>query len=141
LLDEFGDPLHLMIPSSRVVVRITARAHRNLAAPDIGVRMRNHLGLDFASTGTRAEGQVLGPMRAGETITADFQLEIPELYPGAFSFSPWIADGSLCDSVENAITVQMARGEGPVYGYLQVPCRIEVSPQGTAAGRTELRIG
>jgi hypothetical protein len=31
--------------------------------------------------------------------------------------------------VDNAITVQMARGEAPVYGYFHVPCRVEVEAQ------------
>jgi len=65
-------------------------------------------------------------MGAGETVTIDFHLNIPELYPGAFSFSPWMAARGYCDWIDNAVTVQMARGEGPVYGYVQWPCRIEM---------------
>ena len=130
LLDEFGDPLRLMIPRSVILVRISARARRDLARPDIGVRMRNHLGLDFAATSAAREGHMPGPMKAGDAVTVDFQFEIPELYPGAFSFSPWIENaGAVCDAIDNAITVQMARGEGPVYGYVQVPCRIEVKSE------------
>ena len=145
VLDEFGDPLHLMIPNSRILVRISLRANRDLARPDIGVRLRNHLGLDFASTSAAREGHEPGPLRAGETITADFDLEIPELYPGAFSFSPWVAEGPgsdaiVCDAIDNAITIQMAKGDGPVYGYVQVPCRIEVNPHLTCSSHTELRI-
>jgi ABC-type polysaccharide/polyol phosphate transport system ATPase subunit len=127
VLDEFGDPLHLMIPQSRILVRITACANRTLRSADIGVRLRNHLGLDFASTSARREGNEPGAMSPREIVSIDFQFEIPELYPGAFSFSPWISDDrTICDSIDNAITVQMARGEGPVYGYVQAPCRIEV---------------
>ena len=127
LLDEFGDPLHLMIPRSRIVVRISVRAHRKMARPDIGVRVRNQLGLEFAATSADREGHRVGTLRSGEAVTVDFHLEIPELYPGAFSFSPWIENaGVVCDAIDNAITVQMARGDGPVYGYVQVPCRIEV---------------
>jgi lipopolysaccharide transport system ATP-binding protein len=136
LLDEFGDPLHLMIPRATILIRISVRANRNLARPDIGFRLRNHLGLDFASTSTAREGQAPGLLKAGEVVSVDFHLEIPELYPGAFSFSPWIAEGGVnCDAIENAVTVQMARGDGPVYGYVQVPCHIDVHSQ------TELRIG
>jgi lipopolysaccharide transport system ATP-binding protein len=130
LLDEFGDALRLMIPRSVIVVRISARARRDLLRPNIGVRMRNHLGLDFAATSAVREGHAPAPMRAGEAVTIDFQLEIPELYPGAFSFSPWIENaGAICDAIDNAITVQMAHGEGPVYGYIQVPCRIELKSE------------
>jgi hypothetical protein len=116
-----------MIPRSRILVRITVRANRNLRSPDIGVRLRNHLGLEFAATSAAREGHAPGAMIRGEIVTTDFQFEIPELYPGAFSFSPWISDvKTICDFVENATTVQMARGDGPVYGYVQAPCRIEV---------------
>jgi ABC-type polysaccharide/polyol phosphate transport system ATPase subunit len=127
ILNEFGDPLHLIEPRSRIVVRISARAGEALSRPAAGFALRNHLGLEFAATGTETEGHPLPPMAAGQTLTIDFQLEIPELYPGAFSFSPWIADGTLvCDWIDNAVTVQMARGEGPVYGYVHWPCRIEL---------------
>jgi hypothetical protein len=125
--DEFGDPLHLMIPRSTILVRISVRANRDLAAPDIGIQLRNHLGLDFAATSAMREGHAPGAMKSGEAVTVDFRFEIPELYPGAFSFSPWVTDcGTCCDAIDNAVTVQMARGDGPVYGYVQVPCRIEL---------------
>jgi hypothetical protein len=138
LLDEFGDPLRLMIPRSGIVVRMSLRANASLPRPDIGVRLRNHLGLDFAATSATREGHPAGPMRAGETMTVNFHFEIPELYPGAFSFSPWIEDtGVVCDAIDNAITVQMARGDGPVYGYVQVPCRIELNPLGVPISESE----
>ena len=148
VLDEFGDPLHLMIPGSHILVRISARAHTHLNAPDIGVRLRNHLGIDFAATSTTREGHPIGPIVRGHTVTIDFQFGIPELYPGAFSFSPWVSEGNsgdshsnLCDAIDNAVTMQMARGEGPVYGYIQIPCRIEVNPHGTSASEMGTRIG
>jgi lipopolysaccharide transport system ATP-binding protein len=128
LLNEFGEALHLMTPDSTITVRITFRAARALGAPGVGFMLRNHLGLDFAETSTSAEGQPLASLNAGETITVDFRLEIPELYPGSFSFSPWVKDDvEICDFIDNAVTVQMARGEGPVYGYVQWPCRIELN--------------
>jgi len=139
VLDEFGDPLHLMIPRSRIVVRISVRANRDLPSPDIGVRLRNHLGLDFAATSAAREGHAPGALKAGARVTADFHFEIPELYPGAFSFSPWVAEGAAtCDAIDNAITVQMARGDGPVYGYVQVPCRVELNPHPAAGAEAQI---
>jgi ABC-type polysaccharide/polyol phosphate transport system ATPase subunit len=127
LMDEFGDPLHLLIPGGRILVRVSARARRDLLRPDLGVRLRNHLGLDFAATSAGREGHWLEPMRAGEAVSVDFHFEVPELYPGTFSFSPWMVEGdAVCDCIENAITIPMARGDGPVYGYLRTPCHIEV---------------
>ncbi|MDP9170897.1 MAG: ABC transporter ATP-binding protein [Acidobacteriota bacterium] len=126
ILNEFGEPLHLMTPHSRITVRISARANESIRNPNIGFVMRNHLGLNFSETSTNREGKQLPPMCADDVVTVDFRLHIPELYPGAFSFSPWVNDDACCDWIDNAVTVQMARGEGPVYGYVQWPCRVEL---------------
>jgi len=140
LLSEFGDPLHLMAADHRALVRISLRAHSTLEKPDVGFVMRNHLGIEFAGASTTSEHQPLSRVKSGETVTVDFLLEIPELYPGAFSFSPFVKDGAfmndparadsqIIDWIDNAITIQMAHGDGgPVYGYIQLPCRIEVNP-------------
>ena len=142
LLNEFGEPLHLMTPHSAVTVRITLRATHDLARPNIGFMLRNHLGLDFSETCTKGEGQLVDPMKPGERITIDFRLDIPELYPGSFSFSPWVRDAdAVCDFIDNAVTVQMARGEGPVYGYVQWPCRIELNSALHHAHREEAHVG
>jgi lipopolysaccharide transport system ATP-binding protein len=127
ILNEYSEPLHLMMPRSRIAIRITFRANQDLARPAVGFMLRNHLGLDFTDTDTDREGHSLSTMREGEVSTVDFTLDIPEFYPGAFSFSPSISDGSICDWIDNAITVQMARGDGPVYGYIQLPCKVELT--------------
>jgi lipopolysaccharide transport system ATP-binding protein len=122
--NEFGEPLHLMTPDSRIAIRIRLRANRLLAQPQTGFMLRNHLGLDFSET-----SHSLPPMAAGETLTVAFELEIPELYPGSFSFSPWVkTDNTVCDWIDNAVTVQMARTDKPVYGYIQWPCRVGAPP-------------
>jgi len=130
VLNEFGEPVHLMMPQSRITVRIAFRANETLARPVAGFMLRNHLGLDFTETDTAREGHRLPPMLRGETSTIDFAVDIPEFYPGTFSFSPWVADASaVCDWIDNALTVPMAHGEGPVYGYIQLPCKVELSPR------------
>ena len=119
--NEYDEPLHLMTSDSRIAVRITLKAERPIERIRIGFLLRNHLGLNFAET-----AHSLDQMGAGETVTIAFQIEIPELYPGAFSFSPFIrSDNEVCDWIDNAVTVQMSRTEQPVYGYLHVPCRVE----------------
>jgi ABC-type polysaccharide/polyol phosphate transport system ATPase subunit len=134
VLNEHGEPAGLLEPNSRATVRISARAKAPIALPNIGFMMRNHLGIDFAGSNTIREGLNLPPMAPGDTITVDFHLDLPELYPAHFSFSPAIADGSLhhytmCDWIDNALVLQMGHGEGQVYGYLHLPCRVEV-PRG-----------
>lgn len=132
VLNEFGAPLALLSPNSTAVVRISVRANAQLGAPNVGFMLRNHLGVDFAGTNTIREGIQLPPMKPGDIYTVDFHLTVPHLYPGAFSFSPAIADGSLlaykmCDWIDNAITLQMGHAEGQVYGYIHLPCRVEVN--------------
>jgi energy-coupling factor transporter ATP-binding protein EcfA2 len=112
VLDPFGRPVGMLDPGSTIVVRISVQAHEDLSMPNVGFMLRNHLGVDFAGTNSTREGF--------------------ELYPGTFSFSPAIADGTLlsyrmCDWIDNAITLQMAHGEGQIYGYLHLPCRMELN--------------
>src|SRR6185295_8131755 len=95
VLDEQGNPAHLLEPQSRIVVRISVRAKDEVPMPIVGFMMRNHLGMDFSGTNTAREGYELAPMAAGDVVTVDFHLDMPELYPASFSFSPAVADGTL----------------------------------------------
>ena len=141
VLDEYGFPIQMLEPASRIVVRISVRAESPLRAPNVGFMLRNQLGIDFAGVNTAREGYELDPMQPGDIVTVDFYLDLPELYPASFSFSPAVADGPLdayamCDWIDNAIALQMSRSDGEIYGYLRLPCRIEVNapaPARTAA--------
>jgi hypothetical protein len=120
------------------VVRISVRAHEEIPQPIVGFMLRNHLGIDFSGTNTAREGLDLPPMRPGDIYTVDFHVDVPEFYPSEFSFSPAIADGTLthytmCDWIDNAIVLQMGHSEGQIYGYLHLPCRVEL--KGRLAGR------
>lgn len=128
--DPEGRPLAVLEPQSHVIVRISVRAYKTIARPNVGFIMRNHLGIDFAGTNALREGCELPAMRPGDIYTVDFHLELPILYPGHYSFSPAIADGPLasyqmCDWIDNAITLQMAPASGPVYCYIHLPCRVQ----------------
>jgi lipopolysaccharide transport system ATP-binding protein len=132
VVDKYGKPLPILDPGSEIVVRISAAASAALTVPNIGFMLRNHLGIDFAGTNTLREGVEIPSMRAGDIYTVDFHIQLPELYPAHFSFSPAIADGTLhnyamCDWIDNAITLQMGHAEGQVYGYLHMPCRVEIN--------------
>lgn len=128
ILNEYGEPIQLMMPNIRITVRISVQARGVLPRPAAGFMLRNHLGLDFSETDTDREARRIPPMARGAVATIDFQIEIPEFYPGAFSFSPFVSDaGTVCDWIDNAITVQMGRGDGEVYGYIQLPCRVELN--------------
>jgi lipopolysaccharide transport system ATP-binding protein len=132
VLDPAGQPLAILEPSSSIVVRISVCAHEDVLLPMVGFILRNHMGQDFAGTNTAREDFELPPMAAGTVYTVDFHVQLPELYPSAFSFSPAIADGTLysytmCDWIDNAIALQMSPGEVPVYGHMHLPCRVELN--------------
>jgi len=129
VLDASGQPVQLLVPGMELVVRISIRANEGIAHPNVGFLMRNHLGMDFAGTNTAREAYKLPPMTAGDIYTVDFHIDLPELYPSVFSFTPGVADGPLegfrvCDFIDNAIAVQMAAGPVEVYGFMHLPCRI-----------------
>jgi len=71
-------------------------------------------------------------MNPGDVYTADFHVQLPELYPGSFSFSPAIADGTLadyrmCDWIDNALVLEMARSRESVYGFLHFDAWVELN--------------
>jgi len=132
ILNNAGEPIHLLEQLSPIVIRISIRAKEHIAQPIAGFIMRNHMGLDFAGTNTTREAADLPSMNAGDIFTVDFHIQLPELYPSSFSFSPAIADGTLreyttCDWIDNAIVLQMSPAEGEVYGHLHLPCRVELN--------------
>ena len=146
ILDEQGRPVHLLEPNSRIVVRISVRAKDDLALPMVGFMLRNQLGMDFSGTNTAREGHELPPMRSGDITTVDFHLDLPELYPASFSFSPAIADGPLdgyamCDWIDNAVALQMSRLASQIYGYMHLPCRVEVNARIAGAPEMEKHFG
>jgi ABC-type polysaccharide/polyol phosphate transport system ATPase subunit len=153
VLDERGQPAHLLEPLAKFIVRISVRAKDDVPLPIVGFMLRNHLGIDFSGTNTAREGHELPPMAGGDIVTVDFHIDLPELYPASFSFSPAIADGTLqgykmCDWIDNAVALQMGHSEGQIYGYLHLPCRVEVNARlgaapavGLAASTGERRLG
>ena len=146
VLDEQGRNLALLEPSTRIIVRISVRASGDIALPIVGFMLRNQLGMDFAGTNTAREGHELAPLQAGDVTTVDFYVDLPELYPASFSFSPAIADGTLmgyqmCDWIDNAITLQMGRSEAQIYGYIHLPCRVEVNARIRTEPQLENQLG
>jgi hypothetical protein len=146
VLDEQGRTVSILEPSSRILVRISVRATADVALPIVGFMLRNQLGMDFSGTNTAREGYELAPLQPGDIITVDFYLDLPELYPASFSFSPAIADGTLlgyqmCDWIDNAITLQMGRSEAQIYGYMHLPCRVEVNARIRTERQLENQLG
>ena len=130
VLNQRGEELGLLSPGETVVVRISVQAAQETPLPIVGFMLRNHLGVDFSGTNTAMEDTELPPLNRGDTLTVDFHLSLPELYPGHFSFSPAIANGTLegyemCDWIDNAVTLQMEKRH-EMYGYFRPACRVQV---------------
>jgi lipopolysaccharide transport system ATP-binding protein len=146
VLDSAGSPLALLESPAEIVVRISARAKEHLPSPIVGFMLRNQLGMDFSGTNTSREGVRLDAMRPGDIVTVDFRVELPELYPASFSFCPAIADGtlegySMCDWIDNALALQMSRSEGGTYGFMHLPCHVEVHACAPAPSLVETHLG
>lgn len=141
VLNEDGEELSLLPQKAPIIVRISVKTHAEVAMPIVGFLIRNHLGVDLAGTNTALEDFELPAFSAGDIYTFDFHLQLPELYPAHFSFTPAVASGTLeayevCDLIENALTLQAEKGR-PVYGYLHFPCEIKIN----AVMKTHVRVG
>jgi len=145
VLDSQGRSLPLLEPLSTIVVRISVRAKEDIPSPIVGFMIRNHLGIDFSGTNNARLGQELPPMRPGDVYTLDFHVQLPELYPGTFSFSPAIADGTLskycmCDWIDNAIVLPMTQSRESVYGFMHMNSWVEINGRlGETAGQNGVR--
>ena len=131
VLNESGEEIGMLPQKASIIVRISVRALTPVSMPIIGFMMRNHMGLELAGTNTALEDMQLPSFNTGDVYTIDFHIEIPELYPAHFSFTPAVSNGSIeafevCDLVENAITLQAETGR-LVYGYLHFPCKVRVN--------------
>ncbi len=128
-LDAEGRTASLMEAQQPLALRVSFRANEPLAKPNVALTMRNHIGLEFAVFDAALDGLELPPMKPCEMRTVDFLLDVPELYPGNFSFSPAVTEGppgraEVCDQVDNALTLQMTHTGKPVYGYVRIPCQV-----------------
>jgi ABC-type polysaccharide/polyol phosphate transport system ATPase subunit len=147
VMDEQGRSLSLLSPQTRVIVRISVRAKEEVELPIVGFMLRNQLGMDFSGTNTAREGYELPALAPGDIYTVDFYMDLPELYAASFSFSPAIADGTLmgykmCDWIDNAVALQMGRSEGgEIYGYMHLPCRVEVNSRVRSEPELERNVG
>ena len=84
----------------------------------------------LAGSDTALEEADLPALNPGDVYTIDFHLQLSELYPAHFSFTPANSNGTLedyevCDWIDNAITLQAEKGR-KIYGYFHFPCRIHV---------------
>ena len=127
-----GEPLTVMEPGMEAFVQVSLEAKEDLMMPAVRLLMRNHLGLDFASFDTSHTRDPLPALTGGTTLSVEFRITLPELYPGHFSFSVGVfdrhsAETEACDWIDNAISLAMSGGKLPIYGYLHLPCGVHIN--------------
>ena len=138
LLDDKHCPVSHLEVFRPVHLTIRIRANRDLDHPVVGFLVRNHLGFALFGTDTNLETCDLAPMGAGESRIVSFRITPPELYAANLAFSVYFSNGSgeQCDAAENAMAVQMLGAGSVVYGYLHVPCEVEVHQNHGRTGQT-----
>jgi Wzt C-terminal domain len=113
------------------VIQVSVRAKDRLELPIVGFLMRTEQGVDFAGTNTTREDVQMPPLEAGQVVTVNFRVSLPELAPARFTFTPGVADGTLlefrlCDLAECAASIEVLPGDEQVFGYVQIPCTTSV---------------
>jgi energy-coupling factor transporter ATP-binding protein EcfA2 len=134
LLDHFGRKATHLSPGASYTARTSFEALASVARPQAGLLIRNHLGIAFCGATTSHKRSAIRPLSPGQRCTVDFEFILPEFYPGFFSFTPSVVEArnsgpaaATCDWVDNALTLQMERSGGEVYGCLHVSAHVRWS--------------
>jgi ABC-type molybdate transport system ATPase subunit len=102
LLDAQREKAASVSPHDPLIIRVRARAEKDLEQPVVGVLIRNRLGIDVWGTNTRVEGVDIGPVRAGNCFEVefafdcaltrqDYTLTVATQYPEGYS-QDWLDD-------------------------------------------------
>ncbi len=132
MLDAMGNATGSMNTGEPYTLRVTIEARDALAGIKTQILMRNHLGIPFTTLSTERDAPALS-LAAGELLTIDFQLTLPDFYSAHFSLSPAVlaqgenSDAEICDWIDNAISFEIVSGKLPIYGFLHLPCRVSTS--------------
>ncbi len=127
VVDESGQRLASIVPGQRIVARVSVKANERVRLPIVGCQLRNDRGMDFSGTNTSQEDVALPAMEAGDVITADFHLHLPEFSARHLTFTPAFAEGTVnefavCDLVEDAVCIPVEESERPTEGLFGMPC-------------------
>ncbi|MEE4364539.1 MAG: Wzt carbohydrate-binding domain-containing protein, partial [Desulfotignum sp.] len=95
LLDDEHHPLSWIVGGEVVILRVTARIHRQLDSPIIGFLVKDRLGQTLFGDNTFLTYRD-NPVRCrqGETLHADFTFNMPVLPSGEYTVAAAIASGT-----------------------------------------------
>ena len=107
-----------------VTVRVRAAVKRDMESPQVGVLIRNRLGIDVWGTNTKIEGIELGHWKAGETMAVEFGFDCL-LARGEYTLTVAIQnqDGSSQDWIDDRLTLTVIDAKD-VAGVIHWPARI-----------------
>lgn len=102
LLDAKRGKAASVEPGDPLIIRVRARAEKDLEQPVVGVLIRNRLGIDVWGTNTRVEGVDIGAVKAGHEFEVefafdcaltrqDYTLTVATQYPEGYS-QDWLDD-------------------------------------------------
>jgi lipopolysaccharide transport system ATP-binding protein len=104
MLNARGEETATIASGEPVTVRVSARFHRPVSDPMVGILVRTRIGMDVYGTNTRIEHADLGDFEAGELLEVDFGIECwltPQQY--TLTAATQNADGSSHDWLDDAI--------------------------------------
>ncbi len=77
-----------------VVFYAEIEAAQEISSPIVGLAMNNSYGQSILGIGNWMVGADMGPLAKGDTIIAEFEMKLPLLKNGQYSFTVSIADGT-----------------------------------------------
>ncbi len=96
LLDREGNEISVAEFGEVCRVRVTAKFDKNVKNPQVGMRISTLRGIAVSGTITEYEGISIGSVKAGDTITVEFQFEMllkPDDYTLSIGLSEVMPDG------------------------------------------------
>jgi lipopolysaccharide transport system ATP-binding protein len=115
----------------QIVIGVKMLAHKKLERPIVGFLMRNERGETIYGLNTTTEGHVLPSLEAGDYCTISFAWTAPQFVRQRYTFTVAIAEGDLatytvCDYVEDLLSLEFEGPDPAEAGYIQLPCRVRV---------------
>ena len=104
LIDQEGSPVTTIESGGAIAIRVLTYFHHAQVDPQVGVLIRDRIGMEVYGTNTRIEGVALGPFEPGNQLIVDFRFECwltPQQY--TLTVATQNADGSSNDWIDDAV--------------------------------------
>jgi hypothetical protein len=124
LFDLKGRPIRDVLGGQSIVLRVSVEFLEDVERPILGYTLRDRLGVEISACNTTYAGTALPAAARGQIYTSDFEIHMPCMAAGGYSFSPAVAQGDLlnhdmCDWIDNGL-IFMLGADQLVYGTLKM---------------------